>query len=86
MNFWAYSMIYLADKKGLPDVSIDVADKNLQGVRYLILVSDVGQGLIEQGLNNVFQATGETWVLKYGGQYKHGPFVIDMTIAEKKLP
>lgn len=86
MNFWGYSMIYLADKKGLPDVSIDVADKNLQGVRYLILVSDVGQGLIEQGLNNVFQATGETWVLKYGGQYKHGPFVIDMTIAEKKLP
>jgi len=86
MHFWGYSLISLADKNGFPEVNADVAPKKLQGVRYLILVSDIGRDPIEQGLKNIFQATGETWVSKFEKRFVNKPYTVDMLIAEKQLP
>ena len=84
MNFWGYSLISLGDKKGMPDVEREIAKKNLQGVKYLVLVSDVGRDLIGQGLINIFKETGDSWTPIIERHLENKLFRVDLTIAENK--
>lgn len=85
LNFWGYSIISLKEGKGLPEVQGELSVNYLDSSKYLILISDVGRSLIEKGLQNILESTGESWVPKYEGQLEQDFTTVDIVVAEKNL-
>ena len=84
MNFWGYSIIYLKNGDGLPHVG-EGAKEKLKPVQYLVLASDMGEGLIQEGLANLSKDSGIIWTPIYSGTIKQDSSIVNMAIVEKKL-
>jgi len=84
MNFWEYSMIYLKNSDGLPHVGED-AEEKLKTIRYLVLASEKGKGLIQEGLANLREASGKVWTPIYESSIQQESLIVYLAIVEKKI-